>query len=508
MPQGLPALGPLRVLMIEDSAEDAELLQDQLLVSGLEAEFERVDSELELRRTLDGTPYDLVLSDYQMPGFSGDVALKIVRSKRPELPFIFVSGTIGEDIAVQALQNGAIDYILKHNPVRLPAAAARAVREARLEQERAMVEKELLRSQRMDCLAMLAAGLSHDLRNVLQPLLIVPDLLSTYSEDARVHKLGKIIAESVRRGHDMTESMLSFVKGSRNVGSEVVKIHELLDAIEMLMQGTLRRGVTLRLQVPDEEFSVRANFTEFQQCVLNLCINAVHAMQGRGGEILLSVEAHPDSPDTHLLLRVSDQGVGMSDEVKQRLFTPFYTTKPNGTGLGLMSCKRFIDGVGGGVRVESTLGEGSEFILTLPRYMADAEPALADRFVDGGGRLVMVVDEDATRLPLIANALSAQGYLPLSVADGAAALRSSAEVSQIDLIIVDSDLSLMSAATLLTALRNRGVSAPVIALQEMEEALPHQVLPETLVNGVVAKPPEIPALFRAIQNVLDVDPPR
>ncbi len=503
MPQGLPLLGHVRVLMVEDSAEDAELIQDQLTEAGLSADFLRVDNEIHLRDSLRGGNFDLVLSDYDIPGFSGDAALEIIRTHYPHIPFIYVSGAMGEDIAVQALQNGATDYILKHNPVRLPAAASRAIREARIEQERARVEKELLRSQRLDCLAMLAAGLSHDLRNVLQPLLIVPDLLESYSSDARVHKLGRIISESVRRGHDMTESMLSFVKGSRS-GVETVVVAELFQAVEMLLQGTLRRGVSLRLDMPAEPLVVQANSTEFQQCLLNLCINAIQAMQGCQGEVVLRVQPDPASPERQLLIQVTDQGCGMDEATRQRLFTPFYTTKEAGTGLGLMSCLRFVEGIGGQVDVHSTLGEGSCFELRLPRYQPDDEAEAGTSFRDGEGRLVLVVDEDATRLSLIANAISAQGYLPLAVNDGAAALRSSAEVSHIDLVIVDADLALMSASTLLQALRKRGVKAPVIALEEPadeEEAAAAPTLPADFRDALVRKPVDIHALFRAMQQV-------
>ena len=212
---GTPStLGPLSVLMVEDCSEDAELLSEQLLESGLQARFHRVDSEPALREALAREHFDVVLSDLSLPGFSGMEALRILRERDAELPFIFVSGTIGEETAVDALHRGANDYVLKQNPARLPNAVARAVREARNARERELAEKELMRSQRLDCLAMLAAGLSHDLRNVLQPLLIVPDLLNSYSDDPNIHRLSSLIAESGRRGHEMAESMLAFVRGS------------------------------------------------------------------------------------------------------------------------------------------------------------------------------------------------------------------------------------------------------------------------------------------------------
>lgn len=113
MPLTGPALGALRILLIEDSPEDAELMCEQMLDAGLEASFERVESAQELREALERAAPDIVLSDLSMPGFSGNEALQIVRAALPDVPFIFVSGTMGEENAVAALHQGANDYIIK-----------------------------------------------------------------------------------------------------------------------------------------------------------------------------------------------------------------------------------------------------------------------------------------------------------------------------------------------------------------------------------------------------------
>lgn len=105
-------MGPLRILLVEDSPVDAELVVDQLLEAGLQIEFERVDNEPAMRDALAENVPDVVLSDLSMPGFSGYQALQILRELHPRVPFIFVSGTMGEETAVEALQQGANDYIL------------------------------------------------------------------------------------------------------------------------------------------------------------------------------------------------------------------------------------------------------------------------------------------------------------------------------------------------------------------------------------------------------------
>lgn len=498
MPLTAAPLGRVRILLVEDSAEDAELLSMQLVDAGLEADFLRVDSEGGLRAALQGHDFDLVLSDLDLPGFSGHQALTLLRQQDAVLPFIFVSGTIGEETAVLALQHGANDYVLKHNTTRLPAAAARAIREARNERERERAEKELMRSQRMNALAMLAAGLSHDLRNILQPLLIVPDLLATYSDDPKILRLGALISESGRRGHEMAESMLSFVRGSRKE-SEPINIAALFHAVQLLLQGSLPRTVTLDLQPPDEDLTVEGNYTELQQCLINLCLNGIHAMEGRTGRLGLSAVR---GQDEQVVIRVHDEGCGMSPQLQAQLFTPFFTTKANGTGLGLLSCRRIIESMQGRIRVESEPGRGTTFILYLPPRQQEwsAEPDVT--FAEGQGQRILLVDGDATRLSLLATALASQGYDPIAAADGAVALRLLQNEAPPDLVIVDSDILLLSAVSLLLALRDGGFDGPVVTMEDRAHPLSHDDLPAGTVSAVVHKPLQMGDILRAVEHVL------
>jgi PleD family two-component response regulator len=134
---------PLRLLLVEDSENDAMLLLDYLRLGGYEPQFTRVDSAKALNAALDDHDWDLVIADYTMPGFSGSAALTIVRDRGLEVPFIFVSGTIGEEIAVEAMKNGADDYIIKNNLTRLIPAINRELRDAEVRRERSKAEERI-----------------------------------------------------------------------------------------------------------------------------------------------------------------------------------------------------------------------------------------------------------------------------------------------------------------------------------------------------------------------------
>lgn len=497
----MPAtLGRVRLVLVEDSADDAELLEDRLRAEGLDLELVRVEDEAALRAALAAGP-DIVLSDVSLPGFSGYRALEIVRERDRLVPFVFFSGTIDEAMAVDALRGGANDYVLKDNPVRLPSAVARAIREARGERERERAEKELMRAQRLESLALLAAGLSHDLRNVLQPLLIVPELMEEYSEDPRIRRLAALVAESGRRGHEMAESMLSFVRGSR-ASSEAVAVDALFDSVRMLLQGSLPAGVRLAFVLEDPGLAIDGNRTELQQCLLNLGLNALQAMGSGGGTLRIEARADRGGDGARwTCLKVVDDGPGIEPEALGRLFTPFYTTKPDGTGLGLLSCKRIVEARGGRIAVDSAPGRGTTVSLWFPQRDAEEQWAPEPAWREGVGERILLLDRDATRASLLANALASQGYDPAVARDLEAGCGQIERDGPPALLLVGSDVWSESAGAFERRLGAAGCSAPVILLEAGDVRLQSPAASPRLF-AVLLAPLQMGDMFAAVEAAL------
>ena len=500
----------IRVLHVEDDETDSELVADQLREGALDAELVRVDDEAAMARALREFRPDIVLSDLAMPGFSGYRALELVREHSRYVPFIFVSGTMGEETAVAALRQGATDYIIKNNPTRLVPAVERALREARDQVIRDRTEAELLRSQRLDSLALLAGGLSHDLRNILQPLLMVAPMISERSTDERLHRLGELVEDCARRGLDMVASMLSFARGSR-VSTARVPLRQLLRALDLLLQGTVPRNVRLVMPEVAEELAFEGNDTELQQCLLNLCLNAIQAMP-EGGTLAVEADVQElEAPTTvgdsllergsYLRIAVSDTGVGMSEEVQQRLFTPFFTTKKEGTGLGLMSCKRIVSNHRGALRLTSAPGQGTRFELWLPVQAGEpaellgAAPVLADA-------RVLVVGEEAGSLSLLGDALALKGYRTRVAQGGAAAIHAIEADGLPDLVVLDDDMRLLSSVRTLLHLQERAYAGPVLLLVDDGHTPAAEELPDSLRTEFVRKPVALPQLLDAVHRAL------
>ena len=508
----LRAMPTIRVLQVEDSELDAELVLAELDADSISYEVRLVDDEARFVAALDEFKPHIVLSDLSMPGFSGQHALELLRQRDEDLPFIFVSATLGEDAAIEALRNGATDYILKQNPARLASAVRRALAEADVRRASRRAEAQLIRAQRFESLAMLAGGLSHDLRNLLQPLLLAGDSLQDYQDDPRLARLGKLVRDCGKRGLDMVQSMLSFARGARR--AEEVRLGDLLNALDLLLQGTVPRSVAMELAIEDSELSFEGNHTELQQCLLNLCLNAIQAMPD-GGQLRIEtaqVQLQPDfflpeeqsSQGRYLRISVIDSGAGMSPAVLERLFEPFFTTKETGTGLGLMSCKRIVSTHGGVMRVDSEPGKGTRFDLYIPleELAADSEHGGSKDGLDGSGEHVLVVVEEAGQLSLMVDTLNAYGYDAHASQSGTAALQWIAACGLPDMVVLDADMNLYTGVRTLLALTEQGYAGAVILLGRPEAPPDLHELPPFDHLYVINKPLTTQVLLKTLRKAL------
>jgi signal transduction histidine kinase len=514
MPSRSPHPMPtIRVLQVEDNELDAELVLAELDADDIRHVARVVDDQAGYLAALAEFNPHIVLSDLSLPGFSGQHALELLRERDEDLPFIFVSATLGEEAAIKALRNGATDYILKQNPARLASAVRRALAEVEARRASRRAEAQLMRAQRFESLAMLAGGLSHDLRNLLQPLLLAGDSLQDYQDDPRLARLGKLVRDCGKRGLDMVQSMLSFARGARR--AEQVRLGALISAFELLMQGSVPRSVSMELVVDDPELSFEGNHTELQQCLLNLCLNAIQAMPD-GGKLRIETSRtglsdgfflSDEQPRCGSYLRISviDGGPGMDEATLQHLFEPFFTTKEAGTGLGLVSCKRIVAAHGGVMRVDSKPGSGTRFDMYIPleELAADAASLGDTTGLEGAAERVLVVMEEAAQLSILVDTLNAWGYQAEASQSGTAALQWIEACGLPDLVVLDADMNLFTGVRTLSALLDRGYHGAVVLLAHPDSPPDMHGLPPLERLLVIDKPVVTRALLGALHKALN-----
>lgn len=505
-----PAAGPLelRVLLVEDDPLDARLALDALHGDGITVEHRVVEHREDFLAALAGFHPDIVLSDVSLPGFSGYEALRLLRGRDRHLPFVFVSGTIGEGTAIEALRAGATDYILKSHSARLPVAVRRAVAEAEERRARDAAEAELVRGQRYQTLALLAGSLGHDLRNTLQPVLMATSMIENRSHDADVVRYCTTIRGCLQQSLALVRAMLDLASGaSSGTHGGLVRVGALVDAAVLLARPTLRGEVVLDISAIDPALELPGDAMELQQCVLNLLLNAVQSIDGPGRVRIEAVPVQLDTGflregedlhgDRYLRLSISDSGRGMDADTLAQLFTPFFTTRTGGTGLGLVSCRRCVERHRGLMRVHSEPGRGSRFDILLP-LQPPPQPQRAGDVDDapGHGECIAVLGGDEREVRQIADILELYGYGALALADIA-----DLEHTATPPLVLFAAHGSLRAGNVLARLRAIGIDCPVLSFGKRD------AVPLGGTAGHLAAPLNAPILLRALAELLPAPPP-
>lgn len=468
---------PLRLLVVEDSAEDAELLVRALCKAGYDVRHERVDSRESLLRALE-RPWDLIISDHSMPGFSGIAALQIVRERHSAVPFIFLSGTIGEDVAVEAMRVGAQDYIMKGNLARLVPAIERELREARNRAEQKRAELRIRQLEKFEAIGKLAGGIAHDFNNVIGAIMGWAELGSDeVPEGSRARKFFKQIHAQSERAAALTRQLLAYAR-RQTLEPRTINLNQLISEATPLLQKAIGEQVEMKFVLASDLQTVRADQSQLEQVLMNLCFNARDAMPN-GGLLLIETKnvrldenftEHHEYARTgnYVALIVSDTGVGMSAETLTHIFEPFFTTKDvgHGTGLGLATAYGIIKQHDGLIEVYSELGKGSVFNVFLPASRTPSTPALEldeQSAARGGTETILVAEDHAGNLEMMDETLRKLGYRTILAGNGEeAVLKFRQNQKEIALVLLDVVMPRMGGADAYQQIQFIRPNVPVI----------------------------------------------
>jgi len=438
-----------RILLLEDNSEDAELVARQLEGAGLSCEIRRVDSREGYAAALSEGPFDLILSDYGLPGFDGSAALALARSLHPGTPFIVVSGVIGEDHAIDMLRQGATDYVLKERLSRLAPAVERALREAaertarRQAEEAMLLQREmLLRNEHLEVVASVVAGVAHELNNPLALLVGHATLLKRKAGEGPLADRAEKLMQAADRCSRIVRNFLALAR-RHPPEREPVDLGRLVrETLEILAYGFRVDGIEVEIDLPaDLPRLPAADRDRLRQVLVNLAINAHHALrQTTGRKRRLSVRAQVDPQARVVRLVLEDNGPGIPADLRERIFEPFFSTKPagEGTGLGLPLCRTIVQDHGGELRVEDAPGGGARFVVELPFAPAgvEATPSAPGAGPAPGPLTILVVDDEADLAGVMRDALALAGHTADTAVTAAAAFERLRE-RRYDLVLSD-----------------------------------------------------------------------
>jgi len=417
-------LKSLRLLLIEDSEDDAMLLELELRNGGLDTDITRVETPEELESALEAKNWDAVIADYSLPAFTGIDALRIIRARGLDLPFILVSGVIGEEKAVEAMKAGAHDYILKGSYSRLAPALEReledaAVRRERREAveslrlayaemeqrvaertselahfnevlqaeiaERERVENELLKAKEAAEAANLAksqflANMSHELRTPMSGVLGMLDLVLSDNFKGEQREYIKYIKLARTSANSMV-LILNDILDLTKIEAGILSIEEKPFSIRSCLENTINvllpiaknKGLSLNLTVSaDVPETLIGDKTRFNQVLSYLGGNALKFTEKGKVEVHVATSGYTPGGKREVTVTVTDTGIGIPEDKQSLIFQTFsqvddsHTRSYGGTGLGLAISKEIIERMGGTISFTSEEGKGSTFFCTIP----------------------------------------------------------------------------------------------------------------------------------------------
>jgi two-component system cell cycle sensor histidine kinase/response regulator CckA len=436
----------IRILHLEDDVLDAELIARRLEEDGMNCRIERVDSEAGFLTALQHGGVDLVLADFSLPGCDGLEALQLAKQVAPDIPFLIVSGLIGEEAAVDSLRNGATDYILKDRLSRLAPAVRRALDDAGLRRHTKSLGDQLTRAQKLEIFGELAGGVAHDYNNILTIIMANSGLLMAgLGEDTRLHKHASQIEYACAQAATLTRQLLIFSR-DRGRDAAVLDLNGVVKNAESMLVRLLPENVELAVTLSTGFLRVIADRGDIEQVLINLVLNARDAIRSHG-TIRVETGSVKKAGKNFVFFNVEDNGAGMTQKVKARLFEPFFTTKPegSGTGLGLATCRRLIQSMHGRITVESNTRSGTRFRIFLPmaegvEVSQDHAPASTEML--RGSEKILIAEDNHMLRDMMATQLEELGYEVLQASNGMEGLEIFAKHKSNPPVLVIADVAL------------------------------------------------------------------
>lgn len=529
------------------------------LFSGEPYEFYGFDKPQLALNALKNDRFAVVVADHRMPQMTGTEFLEKVRKDHPDIIRIITTGYADMEVTVnainqsnvyrflfkpwekaelkQTIKNAVAHYkLLRKNRKLVQQMKARNkelramnnqleemvnVRSDKIIQEEAekrALETKLVKLQKMEALGTLAGGIAHDFNNILSAIIGYTELAKmSVSEDDQIFEYLQRLEKAELRAKKLVNQILSFSK-HKTTDKVPLMLHDILDEALKMLRSILPTTISIRQSIAQCS-SVMGRETQLHQVVMNLCTNAYQAMEKEGGtlRIGLSETTIEDTdraldpalpPGRYVQLTVEDTGPGISPHDLEKIFDPYYTTKPSGkgTGLGLSMAHSIVKQLGGDIRVRSREGKGSRFSVFLPAKEGTSRSRVEKQdYVNGGSERLLFIDDEPTLAEIGRETLHNLGYDVVALTDSRAALELfRANPNRFDLVITDMTMPVMTGEILAKNLMAIRSDIPVIICTGFSERISAEKAKAMGIKAFALKPLVTVDLARTIRGVLDV----
>lgn len=391
------------------------------------------------------------------------------------------------------------------------------------EQRWQALEKQLRKSQKMEAIGTLAGGIAHDLNNILSPVLGYADMIMRASDPStKEYQRSQKIQQAALRAADLVSQVLS-VNRRKDGEKRLIKIHPVTKEVLKLLRGSLPTTIGIVDNINRNCGMVEADPTQIHQVVMNLCTNAYHAMEDSGGTLTVSLKELALSPvdmmeypnlvngqGTYLALEVEDTGCGMTDDIVDRIFDPYFTTKEEGkgTGLGLSTVYNIVKSCKGDIKVVSNPSGGTTFTIILPvveiNDQKDDSRLFEKSYVAGAGERILVVDDEEDIAHMCKEGFELLGYKVDKFISSLQALEFfKNNYHDIDVVITDQTMPEMTGIELAEQIKSIDDSVPIILCSGYTGSVTKSKMDAAGINHFMMKPVTVQGLTNEIQNLLN-----
>ena len=384
----------INLLIIEDSEDDALLILRELNKSGYKLNYELVQTKDEMLDKLGSSNFDIVISDYNMPEFDGLTALRILRQYNYDMPFILVSGAVGEEVAVEAMKEGASDYIMKASLKRLVPAIEREINkfkelksaeyekqksiELSLEAERKKVEalQFLEGASKMASIGIITSAITHEINQPLNAIKLGAEGILFWDKknnsalpDKMINMLTKI-SDAANRIDEVIKHLRQLIINKNEIQYTKIELNGCVkSAISLITNKLSSQEISLEFENDSIDYYIKANQLQMELIINNLIQNASQSILSVENANKL-IKLHTYKRENKIFLEVKDSGAGLPDVAVDNLFNPLFSTKKDigGTGLGLAIVHRFLTNINASVTAYNNIDAGATFKIEFIEY--------------------------------------------------------------------------------------------------------------------------------------------
>jgi signal transduction histidine kinase/ActR/RegA family two-component response regulator len=388
----------------------------------------------------------------------------------------------------------------------------------RAENERQKLETQLRQSQKMEAIGTLAGGIAHDFNNILSPIMGYTELvLDKVEKGSQIEENLQAVYTAGKRARDLVNQILVVARQSETERKPLQVSIAVKEALKLL-RASIPASIEIVQRIESDSL-IMGDFTHIHQIVINMCTNALHAMEDTGGRLSVSLSDirmdhaglpagnHDKQPGDSIRLTIADTGTGIAPDLLDKIFMPYYTTKGigKGTGMGLAIVHGIIESYGGIISVESELGHGTIFTIDLPVIPKQNESiAHIQEPLPTGTEHILIVDDEpqiAKMLSLMLNSLGYRVTIRSSSTEALAFVKSG--VDPVDLVFTDMTMPQMSGEQLAAEIMKIGPGIPIILSTGYSRRISKETTAEKGIKALLLKPVSLRDLAHTVRKILD-----